>query len=95
MCGRWRKRHWRRSPPALPADRLVTNILAVLSAIAEAMAGLARFLVNRQLIKAGRDAERADRTEDALEIKDAQLEAARDAPRGRDSIVERLRRGGL
>lgn len=74
---------------------LATNILAVLSAIAEAVAGLARYLVNRQLINAGRAAERADRAEEAVGIKDAQLEAARDAPRSRDDIVDRLRRGGL
>ena len=89
------KRCWRPFRRKLLADPAVSNILAALSAIASALAGIARFLTNKQLINAGRAAERADRAEEALEIKDAQLEAAANAPRGRDDIVDRLRRGGL
>ncbi|WP_193183296.1 hypothetical protein [Nisaea sediminum] len=73
----------------------VTKILAALSAIAEAVAGLARFLTNRQLINAGRAAERADQASRDGKKKDAQIRALLDAPRNRDDIVKRLREGGL
>ncbi len=41
----------------------------------------------------GKNAERLDRLNKILEVKDAQLRAANNAPRTRDELVERLRRG--
>lgn len=69
------------------------KLIAALSAIAEAVAGIARFLTNKQLINAGRAAERADRAEEALETKDAQLKEAAAAPRHHRELADRLRRG--
>lgn len=43
--------------------------------------------------QAGRNAERADQLKKIIEVKDAQLRATLDAPRNRDELVDRLRRG--
>lgn len=43
--------------------------------------------------QAGRSAERVDQLKKVVEIKDAQLRAALDAPRNRSELIERLRDG--
>jgi len=43
--------------------------------------------------QAGRNAERYDQLQKALEIKNAQLQATLSAPRTRDELVDRLRDG--
>jgi hypothetical protein len=43
--------------------------------------------------QAGRNAERADQLKKIIEVKDAQLRAALDAPRTRGELVDQLRKG--
>ena len=43
--------------------------------------------------QAGRNAERYDQLQKAMEIKNAQLQATLTAPRTRDELVDRLRNG--
>lgn len=64
--------------------------LQILSWLAIAGAVLAILFGARQ---AGRNAERVDNMRKALEIKDAQLEAATRRPRTDGELVDRLRRG--
>lgn len=43
--------------------------------------------------QSGREAERVERVERALEVKNAQLDAANRRPRDRNDLAERMRRG--
>ena len=64
--------------------------LRILSGLAIVGAVAAVLLGARQ---AGRNAERVDNMRKALEIKDAQLEAANRRPRDRGELARRLQRG--
>lgn len=64
------------------------------AAAAAAIAGSVILILVRAKA-AGRQAERMDRALQTLKVKDAQIKAAAAAPRGRDAVVDRLRRAGL
>ena len=68
---------------------------AGLSLFAGAAGAVAVLALYWAVKRSGRTEERAARANEALEIKDEQLKAAVNAPRGRDDIVDRLRHGGL
>jgi ABC-type protease/lipase transport system fused ATPase/permease subunit len=51
--------------------------------------------VMARLKHAGRMQERAEQAERTAVIKQKQLDAARDAPRGREAVLDRLREKGL
>lgn len=67
-----------------------SNLLKVIGWGAVALSVLAVLLGARQ---SGRTAERYDQLKKIVEIKDAQLHAALDAPRTRADLVDRLRNG--
>ncbi len=56
-------------------------------------AGLSVLVVLLGARHAGRNAERNDQLKKTIEVKNAQLRATLDAPRNRDELVDRLRRG--
>ncbi len=66
------------------------NVLRLLGWAAVAASVLAILFGARQ---AGRNAERADRLQKTLEIKNEQLRATLDAPRTRGELIDRLRDG--
>ncbi len=69
---------------------LTGNILRLIGFGAAALSVAAVLFGARQ---AGRNAERLDEFKKIVEIKDAQLRAANNAPRTRDELIERLHRG--
>lgn len=69
---------------------LSSNLLRVVGWGVAALSVVTVLLGARQ---AGRNAERVDQLKKSLEVKDAQLRAALDAPRNRGELVDRLRDG--
>ncbi len=66
------------------------NIVRLIGFTAAALSVAAVLFGARQ---AGRNAERLEELKRIVEIKDAQLRAANNAPRNRDELVNRLQRG--
>ncbi|MFA5040729.1 MAG: hypothetical protein WC464_03750 [Bdellovibrionales bacterium] len=75
---------------ALLTSWFSSNLLKVIGWCAVALSVLAVLLGARQ---SGRTAERYDQLKKIVEIKDAQLRAALDAPRTRADLASRLRDG--
>ncbi len=66
------------------------NIISVIGFTGATISVIAILFSARQ---AGRNAEQLDQLKKIIEVKDAQLRATLDAPRTRDELVDRLRRG--